>query len=237
MKKSAVIVIPSTGSLSLQHAIQSAVNQDYTNVETWVIIDGPEYSGCVQNLSAIYPQVKFCVLPSNTGRNGFYGHRIYSAVSFLFNHDYILYLDQDNSYDPDHVSTMISTCESNKLDWCHSLRKIYDKDNNYICHDNCESLGQYPIFGTVDQHLVDTSTYCIKKEVIVQIGSAWYSGWGGDRRFYSIISKYFPKFECTGKYTVNYKLDGNPNSVTADFFIHGNNIMNTKFSGQFPWKK
>ena len=175
------------------------------------------------------------VLPWNTGANGFYGHRIYAASSFIINHDYWLALDQDNYFKPNHVEDQIRNCENNQLDWSYSLRSIYDKNGNYLLDDNCESLGKWPIFINDQHHLVDTSCFCIKREVMTKIGGAWYGGWGWDRQFYAAISHYFPKFSTTGFHSVCYRLDGNPNSVNADFFINGNAEMKRRFGDIFPW--
>jgi len=233
---SALIVIPTIGTEKLNKALSGATSQTYTNTEVWSIIDGPEYAERSLQILKQYPQVKHCILPANTGKNGWYGHRILAAVSFLFDHNYILYCDEDNWFEANHVDTMINTCENNKLQWCHSLRKIYDSNLNYICDDDCESLGRWPIYMSDQHRLVDTSTYCIKKEIITGLASAWYSGWGGDRRFYSIIDQYAPNYKCTGQATVCYRLDGNPNSVTSDFFLTGNKIMKTRYPGGFPWR-
>jgi len=42
-------------------------------------------------------------------------------------------------------------------------------------------------------------------------------------------------YATSGKYTLNYRLDGNPNSASPDFFINGNNIMSKKYNNKFPW--
>jgi hypothetical protein len=34
---------------------------------------------------------------------------------------------------------------------------------------------------------------------------------------------------------MNYRLDGNPNSVKKEFFEEGNRINNKKYNGIFPW--
>ena len=237
---SAVIVIPTIGTEKLVQALDGAVNQRFNkiidHIDVWSIIDGPEFADRSLEILKKYPAVKHCVLPANTGKDGWYGHRILAAVSFLFNHDYILYCDEDNWFLPNHVQTMIDTINVHNLHWCHSLRKIYDKDLNYICDDDCESLGRWPIYLSDQHRLVDTSTYCIKREVIVGLASAWYSGWGGDRRFYSIIDQHVPNYKCTGQATVCYRLDGNAGSVTADFFLQGNQVMKSKYPDGFPWR-
>ena len=33
-----------------------------------------------------------------------------------------------------------------------------------------------------------------------------------------------------------YRLDGNPNSVTKEFFDQGNDVNKQKYGGEFPWK-
>jgi hypothetical protein len=69
------------------------------------------------------------------------------------------------------------------------------------------------------------------------LAQVWHGGWGQDRVWLSALSQYFPNYDCTGKYTVNYRVDGNPGSVNADFFHNGNNIMKQKYNGVFPWQK
>ena len=128
-----------------------------------------------------------------------------------------------------------STIEENGLDWSYSLRKICDKDGNYICNDDCESLGKWQTYHGVNH--IDTNCYCIKTSVAIKLASVWHGGWGQDRVFLSVLSQHFPKFDCTGKYTVNYRVDGNPGSVNAEFFLKGNEIMKQKYNGEFPWIK
>ena len=235
-EKSALIVIPTTGAATLEDAVSSALFQTHANTEVWVVIDGPKFKDAAERMLVKYPHAKSLVLPANTGANGWYGHRIYAAVSYLFDHDYVLYLDQDNWFEPDHVATMVAACEKNNWRWCHGLRKIYNAQGRYMCDDDCESLGRWPIYISDQHHLVDTSTYCISKDVIVNLAPAWYSGWGGDRRFYSIITQHVKEFGCTGIATTCYRLDGNHNSVNVDFFLQGNQIMRQRYPGGFPWR-
>jgi glycosyltransferase involved in cell wall biosynthesis len=234
--KSALIVIPTTGASTLVDAVNSAINQTHINTTCLVIIDGPEFEIAANKILDQFPTVKRMTLPWNTGGSGWYGHRIYFLSAPLIDQDYWLALDQDNWFEPDHVGTMIDACERNNWRWCHSLRKIHDHSGRYICDDDCESLGRWPVYISDQHHLVDTNTYCIRKDVIVNMAPAWYSGWGGDRQFYSIITQHVQDFGCTGKATVNYRLDGNPNSVKAEFFIKGNEIMRQRYQKGFPWR-
>jgi glycosyltransferase involved in cell wall biosynthesis len=237
MNKTATIVIAATGALTLADAIGSILTQTFPNTTVLVVIDGLEFTDRVKLITDRYPSVKILQLPENTGGNGFYGHRIYAATSFLINTDYVLFLDEDNYLRPNHVASQILNCENNNLDWSYSLRRIYDKAGNYLIDDDCESLGKWPIYLSDQHFLVDTSSYCIKREVITRVGSVWYGGWGQDRQFFAAISKYFPKFDTTGLHTLCYRLSGNPNSVTKEFFIEGNSVMINKYGTKLPWNK
>lgn len=234
---SAVVIIPTTGANTLADAISSVLNQTHKNIECLVVIDGPQFEAAARAITAKFPMVKILQLPYNTGANGFYGHRIYAATSFILNHDYWIALDQDNYFKSNHVSSQINNCELNNLDWSYSLRSIYDKNNNYLIDDNCESLGKWPIYLSDKHHLVDTSSYCIKREVITRIGGAWYGGWGWDRQFFAAMNHHFPKYDTTGLHTLCYRIDGNPNSVNEQFFINGNYEMQKKYGMVFPWNK
>jgi glycosyltransferase involved in cell wall biosynthesis len=235
--KSALIVIPTTGAAALQDAVRSALAQTHPNTDVWAVIDGADRAPEAQAILSRHPAAKILQLPVNTGANGWYGHRIYAAVSFLHDHDYVLYLDQDNWLDPDHVASTVAACETNGWDWCHSLRRIHRPDGSYLCDDDCESLGRHPVFYSDADHLVDTSCYCIRKEVMISMAPAWYVGWGGDRLFYSALSRQRPNFGCTGKATSCYRLSNRAKGVTADFFQVGNSVMRQKYPQGFPWRR
>jgi hypothetical protein len=154
----------------------------------------------------------------------------------LVNADVIVYLDEYNWFDPCHIQKLVDKINQGN-DWAYSLRKIYDKEGNYLGEDNCESLGKWPVYFNKDTHHIDTSSFAVKRDVAVQIGHAWYGQWGADRQFFSNLSKFFPKFDCTNAHTLCYRLDGNPNSVTKQFFDQGNAAMKEKYGESFPWKK
>jgi hypothetical protein len=237
MTKSATVVIAATGAPVLEDAIRSVLSQTNADTRCWIVIDGPEFVAPVLSITSKYPQVMITALPENTGSKGFYGHRIYAAIGHLVNTDYVFLLDQDNWFDANHVSDLIDSVEKNDWDWSHSLRKIHDKDGNYLCNDDCESIGRWPIYLNDQAHLVDTSSYCIKREVMVAVGHAWHWGWGGDRRFLGVIAQHFSKWGTSGSYSLNYRLDGNAGSVNKDFFLEGNETMRKRYPGGFPWAR
>jgi hypothetical protein len=238
---SILVITPATGSPELAKAITS-VREQNIEVQHLVVVDGRSFFERVNKVEEIaavdYRDGKYlrCDLPFNTGGNGFYGHRIMAAFGHLINHDYVLFLDQDNWYDPNHVRSLVETIENKKVDWAYSLRKIVDKNGKYACNDDCESLGSWPTWVDSSIHLVDTSTYCFKTSFFKQVCHLWDYSWGADRRFFNILkNNNIGKFACTGKYTLNYRLGGNEGSVTADFFKQGNRVMNQKYNGTLPW--
>lgn len=236
---SATIIIPTTGSDTLKKCVESALNQSYSNTKVYIVIDGYQYKEKVSNIlyDMNIDEKKWVtmVVPENVGANGFYGHRIYAGTTHFINTDYVLYLDQDCFFEEGHVGSMIETIEENDLDWAYSLRKIVDKEGNFVCNDDSESLGKYnPV---MQYHHVDTNCYCIKRSIATKICQIWHGKWGQDRVFYNIISNNFNKFDCTGQYTVNYRSEGNEGSVRPEFFHHWNQRVSELYNGKFPWRK
>jgi hypothetical protein len=247
-KPSVVVLTPTTGAPVLEDAIESVLSQDYTGkLHHHIVIDGQENNREYFLRQRIFEKhekfecIKHTYLYDNVGKNGFYGHRIYAAFPHLLNYDYILFLDQDASYETNHVSMMIDSLIKNNWFFTYSLRKIFDRDGKYVCDDNCESLGEWPIefLGRQDQHLIDTSCFGFERKFLIDVCGHWHSGWGGDRRFFQIMTKQFgiKNFGTTMQHTVHYRLGGNENSPKADMFLRGNEAMEKKYGNalNFPW--
>jgi glycosyltransferase involved in cell wall biosynthesis len=246
IEKSVTVITPTVGSPKLRDAIRSVQEQTYSNIDHLLVIDGNQYfDNAWHELYAEYSPMNAkktataLKLPWNTGANGFNGQRIYASIPHLINSDYVFFLDEDNWYEPDHVATLVETIEQNNLDWAYSLRKIYTPDNQYITDDNCESLGQWPIYFTHDnpQYLVDTSAFAFKREFIQLTCHLWHSGaWGEDRRYLYKIRE-MSKWGTNGKHTLCYRVDNNPQSVNGEFFTEGNKKQLEHYKGELPWLK
>lgn len=242
--KKAIVITPTTGSPELIDAINS-VKEQFLDVDHLIVVDGKEYSertdetlkqGNIDKDSIIRID-----LPFNTGKNGFYGHRVMAAFGHLINHEYVLFLDQDNFYDPEHIDRLVTLIENNNYDWAYSLREIVDSNGDYVDLDECESLGRWPTWVDPNSHLIDTSSYCFKTSFFRQVCHLWDFGWGADRRFYTILKDHLKhdNYGCTGNHSLNYRLGGNEGSVTKEFFEHGNKVMYDKYKERdnFPWLK
>lgn len=235
IEKSVTIITPTIGSGKLKDAVQSVKDQTYKNITHLVVVDGPEYQEKTTHIDS--DRLKLMILPENTGKTGgnFYGHRIYAGIPHLLNSDYIFFLDEDNWYEPNHVESLVDVLDQGN-DFAYSLRKIFTADKKYVTDDNCESLGRWPIYFSHrdPQHLIDTSSYAFKREFIQSTCHMWHSGWGGDRKYlYAVMQR--ATFDTNRKHTLCYRLDGNPGSVNADFFIQGNQMQMQHYKGKFPW--
>jgi hypothetical protein len=234
---SAVVILPTTGTPEVRDAIESVLNQTYPT-KCYLVCDGEQFRGRVKPIADEFlghRNFRQCYLPENVGANGFYGHRVYAAFSHLVNEDYVLFLDQDCWFEPTHVQNCIDLIEKEDLEWSYSLRRIMNKEGDFLLNDDCESLGKWMAW--TNTHHIDTNSYCVRREVLIRLASVWHGGWGQDRVFFNTIATNFKKWDCTGKYTVNYKVDGNAGSVTKEFFDQGNKVMNDFYKGKLPWRK
>lgn len=231
------VVTPTICSEHLEQCLQSVQNQTYDNIIHYVFIDGREHIDMANvhiDKNRDRKPISKVTLDENIGK-GWYGHRVYSACSFLVNADVICYLDEDNWFDPEHVEKLVTKIEAG-YDWAYSLRKIYDKNGEYLCEDNCESLGKWPVYFNDKVFHIDTSSFAVRRDVAVNIGHAWYGQWGADRQFFSNLKRLFPKFDCSNQYSLCYRLDGNPNSVNLEFFENGNKVTEEKYNKNYPWR-
>lgn len=223
-----MVITPTTGKDTLKDAVNSVIDQTI-EVEHLLVADGFEAS---KGNTAFYSTKHRIVLPENVGGNGWYGHRVYAAMPLMVNADYILFLDEDNWFEPNHVETMINKIKSKDLMWSYSLRRICDESGQYVCDDDCESLGRYPAFYDHLLNFVDTNCYCFRREYLVNIAHAFYGQWGADRQFYKAAASALPAFGCTGEATVNYRA---PERLLEMFRV-GNEQMKNAYNQPLPWR-
>lgn len=241
MSKKVTIITPTTGSDYLKKNLESVAAQTYDNVEHLVVIDGPEFASKVSSNRTI-SNATYMQLPHNTGHSQYNGHRIYGAVPYLVDSDYVMFLDEDNYIDPAHVETLVKVCETN--DWAFSLRKIIDKDSKYVCLDDCENLGKWPTCLSDQELFVDVGAYFLPTSIAVQISPLWYRRARHpddqpevDRIIMQTLLSFGWSYDTNGEYTLNYRVGNREDSVKADFFIWGNSVMEKKFKDGYPWRK
>ena len=222
-----MVITPTTGKDTVEKAFHSVRNQTI-KTEHLIVEDGPgvgTYPFALDRFSRI-------TLPENVGGNGWYGHRVYAAMPLMVNADYILFLDEDNWFEPNHVETMINKIKSKDLMWAYSLRRICNEAGEYIGDDDCESLGRWPTFYDHTLNFVDTNCYCFRREYLVTVAHKFYGQWGADRPFYKAASATLPSFGCTGEATVNYRA---PERL-LEMFREGNKLMKQAYQEPLPWR-
>ena len=242
MSKKVTIITPTTGSNYLDINLNSVSKQTYDNIEHLVVVDGPNYWDKANNVLNNYEDKTVMYLQENTGADQYNGHRIYGAMPYLVNSDYVIFLDEDNYIEPTHIESLIKVAENN--DWAFSLRQIVDKEGKYICNDDCENLGKWPTCLSEKELFVDVGAYFLPTKIAVQVSPIWYRRARHpdeqpevDRLLMQVLLDYGFSYDTNGEYTLNYRVGNRTDSVQADFFLWGNSKMQQKYNGNFPWRK
>lgn len=240
-QKKVVVITPTVGHRLLPQALRSVQTQTYRHVEHLVVVDGPESESkvrtAVQSLPSAGRQPILMVLPRRTGMNGWNGHRIYAAVPFLVEADFICYLDQDNWFDKEHVETLIEVTLRKGSSATFALRKIYSQSGDFVCTDDCESLGPlHDCYEREGRRHIDTNCWIVSRDLAMSLANDWLVPHSGDRLFAAGVMKRHPDLPCTQKYSVNYTAESTRASVTIDYFLRGNEIMRQRYPTGLPWR-
>lgn len=251
---SVLVITASVGRAALRRCVQSVREQGHPGVRHLVVVDGPEFAaGADAALAGLdpSPQLDVVVLPRNTGHSKHYGYRIYGAIPLLVDDDIVCFLDEDNWFAPDHVSTGVDALVSTGADWAFSLRRICTDAGEPICEDDCDSLGYWPKFavGLEDgvlgreemarhrrhPHLVDSSCYVLPRAVACAVSASWQELHADSVVPSVLVSRHIGV--CTGRSTVNYSLGGG-SGTPADWFTTGNRLVRERYGpGTFPWRR
>jgi glycosyltransferase involved in cell wall biosynthesis len=237
MKPMVTVITPTTGASYLRQAIESVKNQTYDNIQHLVVVDG-QPKGRV--IAREYPHLDIIDLPYPTGLDRFNGHRIYGASVYLAKGDLVCFLDEDNYFDANHIESLVNVIQ-NGNDWAFSLRKIVDKENNYVCNDDCESLGKWE--SCIGDFFVDVGCFFLPKMIAIQTSPIWYRKAREpgvpevDRMLTHVLRNNNLKYDTNGDYTLNYRTGNTQLSVQSEFFLQGNKRMFEKYNGDLPWRK
>lgn len=236
------VVTPTTGNSCVMQALESVSRQTHKCTQHLVVNDGVELRPELKKQIRQY-NVDLIELPYATGRDRFNGHRIYGASVFLGRGDFFCFLDEDNWFDPDHVSSLLELMSrGGKIDWAFSLRKIVDADGSHVCNDDCESLGKWPSIIGDNDFLVDVGCFFLPRLIAIQTVPIWYRKAREpgvpevDRLLTAILRANRPNYETSGLYTLNYRAGSTALSVREQFFLQGNERMRRKLNGQLPWR-
>lgn len=244
MKPLVTIITPTTGNKQLYRAVLSVEEQTYDNIQHLVVIDGPDGRESAMNILE-GSQADIIQLPYATGKDQYNGHRIYGAMTFVAKGQYLIFLDEDNWFEPNHVESLVAQLEAGNH-WAYALRKIVDQDGTYICNDDCESLGKWS--SIINDKFIDLNCFMIPTGIALKFAPYWYRRARHPQEQPEVdrLLSYFLlcdttmsaglKFDTNGLYTVNYRVASRADSVQDVFFIKGNEAMFEKMNG-YPWRK
>lgn len=241
------VITATTGNPLLAGCLRSVRQQTYGNITHLVVGDGPEHWNKIDHMfyENRFPNGKnefYLQLPYPIGKDRWNAHRIYPAATYMAEGDFVMYLDEDNVLEPNHIESLVKLVLKEKLDWAYSFRKIIDKDGNYLCHDDCESLGMWPSVLSQQDFFIDVNCYFIRREVAVAITPAWYRKFREpgqaevDRVLAHVLMNNFKNFDTTHEYSLLYRVGNTQYSVQREFFDRGNAEMLRRYNNILPWK-
>ena len=237
-----IAVLTSTiGGPHLRECVRSVQESTLPNVEHWVVIDGPEFSEKVERVVREFKNrfpIVTVQLPKNVGAGGWCGHRVCGSFPWLVDADFVAFLDDDNAVDPTHYARLVEACVRNKVPWAHSLRRIVDENGQYVCDDNCESLGgiSHTVLGPGD-YLIDTSCYLIDRNLAISASTSWNRKFRtpgvveADREFAQTLLASAPH-AVVRRHSLAYRIGSTERSVTSDFFVKGNETLGYDFAAK-----
>lgn len=237
---SVAIITVTSGRKELDQSLQAIDDQTYP-VHNYVMTDGivsyEEYWEMVKKYRGPNRDVGYWPgrVNKKTAHGNAGGEKLFSAIPNLITEDITIISTDDDWYKPNHVESMINLIQSKGLDWAYCLRSIYSKEGIFLFDDNCESLGEHPIY-TGAPGFAEGGSIAARTEVMCPAYQAYnLNVWGVDRQAYWALRKISPKFLGTGLHTNCFRLGGNPNSVSREFFERGNAVMRLKYPDKFPW--
>lgn len=238
MKPLVTVITPTTGAPCLRQALDSVKNQTYSNIQHLVVVDGQPRGRVI---AMEYPHIDLVDLPYPTGKDQYNGHRIYGAMTYIAKGDFFCFLDEDNWYEPNHIESLVNVITKGNQ-WAYSLRRIVNQEGEYICNDDCESLGKWE--SVINDKFIDVNCFMVPKGGAIGFSPYWYRRARHpqeqpevDRILSPFMMQNFKDFDTNGDYTVNYRVASRADSVQAGFFLNGNELMNKKYNGVLPWRK
>lgn len=235
------VITATTGNKMFEQCAKSIDAQTYSNIQHLVFVDGEEARFKYSTLQDITKKNRDAIhLPYSVGKEQYNGHRMYAAGTYIAEGDYIMYLDEDNWLDAEHVEKLIKIATPST--WAFSFRKIVDSDGNFICNDDCESLGNW--VSVINDYFVDVNCFFLPKTLALQLTPLWYRRARHpedqpevDRLLTSVLRSNKIEGVPSGHYSVNYRAGNRADSVQANFFLSGNEAMMKHYNGALPWKK
>src|ERR1039458_1642364 len=107
-EKLVTVITASCGRPALIACIESVAAQTYSNIQHLIFCDGADnytpFQNAINRVQKFLPKRLDVVhLPYSIGKDRWNGHRMYGAGTYIADGDFVIFLDDDNTLDPDHV--------------------------------------------------------------------------------------------------------------------------------------
>lgn len=235
------VITASTGNPLLSRCLDSVKHQTYENVQHLIFADGPGTWSKVGTQASGY-RCEIIQLPYAVGKDRWNGHRQYGAGTYLADGDFVIYLDDDNYIDDDHIDQCMKIINAGNQ-WTYAFRNIVNAKSEILCRDNCESLGKWASILHPEDYFIDVNCFFLPKMLAIQISPIWYCKFREpgqpeiDRKLTYALRQIAPKFDSTYHYSVNYNVGNTGLSVQPDFFKNGNAEMLKRHNNNLPWER
>lgn len=233
-----VVITPCTGTPELERCIRSVARQSVPCMHL-IVADGSQCHKAVCTVVSklraqgvlVHDNHRLIQLPYNTGANGMNGHRIYAAMPWLLECDWVALLDEDNFYDSDHIEGLLDAAREQGTQWAHSLRKVCADSGQVLVEDKCESLGLLHQCWDRGEHFCDTSTLLMRRQLACALSPLWDCPVVADRRVSAELVRCH-KGATSARHSLNYTIgSGHSSAVTEAFFRNGNAAIGRSWDG------
>ena len=229
------VIMPTAMRKTITDSLRSVFRQDFAGrIQLLIGIDHPgEGIGLIEQACADRPshccvQVMYPGYSSSVRHGGLHPARdggvLRCVLTYLANSRHVAYLDDDNWWAENHLSSMRKAIEGH--DWAFSLRWFVHPDTRRrICLDRWESVG--PGKGVFSQNFggwVDPNCLIYDKFACEQVVPLWNTpmpwdtrAMSGDRQVFGLL-RHNPRFRPTNQPSVYYQLN-------ADDPNHANRVQ------------
>ena len=220
MKNLVTVITPTTGKDSLLYLIESISKQkDIDNIGVEHILLFDNYRDTKENpmnLAANFVitnghSINPIVINGNMVFGAAKGSALRSIGLMAANTEYVTFADDDVSWEPQHLLSMIKTIENKEspikdCNWCISKRRIWkltpDKQYEFIGVDDFESVGEE---AKTPYKMVDNNCMMFKRKYGSSAAPLYRetTEYNDDRLMYAFLMKYAGPYAKTNEATIN----------------------------------
>jgi hypothetical protein len=150
------------------------------------------------------------------------GGAMRTLLSFLANAPYVAYLDDDNTFEPDHLASLMQAVQGRV--WAHAQRMLVDERNDEdIVVDRWDSVGVGRGRFAAQGGFVDTNCLLVDKVAAARAFGRWSEsgtgqpGYTADRNFFAAIKD--APHASVERASVRYRI--RPNNILNHFIREG----------------